>query len=285
MGAISESFRRKFDRWITKSLLERLHIQNQILFDAHWQGLLGSPAYADPLRLERYGFRTYSQNDEDGVIQEIFRRIGVQNSTFVEFGVEDGRESNAALLLYKGWRGLWIECDQRQYRKIRGHFAAQLQTGQLQVRNAFVDRDNISELIAAANLGELDLLSIDVDGNDYWIWQALAIRPRVVVIEFNGKFRPPLKWVMAYNPKHRWDMSDYYGASLQSLADLGREKGYALVGCSLAGVNAFFVRDDLLLDRFSRASVADLYNPPRFYAGQFMLTGHEKIGNGPFHAL
>jgi hypothetical protein len=285
MGKISESFRRKYDRWVNKSVLERIDLQSQLIFDAHWTKLLASPQYDDPLRLERFGFRTYSQNDEDGIIQEIFNRVGVEHSTFVEFGVEDGTQNNSALLLLKGWRGLWIECNPRHFRKINNKFAAQLGSGQLQVANEFVTRDNINDLIAAANLPGVDCISIDVDGNDYWIWQVLTIKPRVVVMEFNGKFRPPLKWVMDYNATHTWDGSDYHGASLQSLADLGREKGYTLVGCSLAGINAFFVRNDLVQQRFADCDVATLYNPPRFYAGSFLLSGHRKMGGGPFQSL
>jgi hypothetical protein len=285
MSALGNFFRRRYDRLVNKAILDRLETQSQLQFDAHWRDLLNSTPYANPLRLERYGFRTYSQNDEDGIIQEIFSRIGSSASTFVEFGVEDGRESNSALLLLKGWRGLWIECDERQCERIKRHFAVQIASGQLQISRAFVNRDNIESLISLAGLRDIDCISIDVDGNDYWIWKAMTSRPRLVIIEYNAKFRPPLKWVMSYNEHHRWDGSDYHGASLQSLADLGREKGYTLVGCNLAGVNAFFVRDDLVADKFATLSVTDLYNPPRYYAGQFMLRGHQRMGRGSFETI
>jgi hypothetical protein len=152
---------------------------------------------------------------------------------------------------------------------------------QLQLTNAFITRDNISGLIEAARLPELDLLSIDIDGNDYWIWQAISLRPRVVVVEYNATFRPPVSWTIQYNESHRWNGSDYHGASLQALHDLGRSKGYTLVGCSLSGVNAFFVRDDLLNGEFADANVAELYNPPRYYLLRLPI-GHPHGDFGPY---
>jgi len=275
----------RLQRWIATPISAALDRQNELLFDAHWTQLLASQQYSDPLRLERFGFRTYSQNDEDGIIQEIFARIGIENSTFIEFGVEDGQQSNTALLLYKGWRGLWIECSDKHYASISEFFKSQLHSDQLQVQREFVDADNINGLIVKAGLGDVDCLSIDIDGNDYWVWKAIEIRPRVVVVEYNAKFRPPMKWVMDYNPRHRWDGSDYHGASLQSLAELGKQKGYTLVGCCLAGVNAFFVRDDLVQKKFAALDAVSLYNPPRFYAGKYLVTGHQRMGRGPFSSI
>ena len=154
--------------------------------------------------------------------------------------------------------GLWIEADSDSCRKIRRSFAAELASGQLQLLNSLVTRENIAGLVESANLGDIDLLSIDIDGNDYWIWEALAVRPAVTVIEYNAKFHPPTKWIMEYNAAHRWHSGDYQGASLQSLHELANAKGYRLVGCSLAGVNAFFVRNELAEDRFADAEVSEL---------------------------
>ena len=114
----------------------------------------------------------------------------------------------------------------------------------------------------AVEIKEIDLLSIDIDGNDYYVFKAINnINPRVVVIEFNAKFPPPMEWIMPYNPTHIWDGTDNQGASLQSLVNLGKTKGYNLVATNLNGVNAFFVREDLCGDKFSQDSVAKLYNP------------------------
>ena len=90
-------------------------------------------------------------------------------------------------------------------------------------------------------------MSIDLDGNDYYILDAIrSISPRVIVAEYNAKFPPDIFWVMQYNEAHHWDSSDYFGASLKALADLLAARGYALVGCSVLGTNAFFVRKDLV---------------------------------------
>lgn len=260
-------------------------MHGELAFEMHLQQLLRADPYNGTKRLERHGFRSFSQNDEDGILQEIFRRIGTANRTFVEFGVQDGLQNNTRLLLYQGWRGLWIEADERAHRKLSGAFATEIAAGQLQALRTFVTAQNISSLIESAQLGELDLLSIDVDGNDYWIWDALGIKPRVLVIEYNAKFRPPVKWVMQYNPEHRWNYTDYQGASLESLNALARQKGYTIVGCCLAGVNAFFVRDDLVQGHFAEPDVATLYNPPRYYLQRFLAAGHPSGPFGPYKSI
>jgi hypothetical protein len=260
-------------------------MQSELLCEMHTRELLSTPPYNSPKRLEAFGYRSFSQNDEDGIIEEIFRRIGAHASTFVEFGVGDGLENNSRLLLYRGWSGLWMEADGATVGKISRAFQAELATKRLQLLRTLITTDNINALIDSAGLGEIDLVSIDIDGNDYWIWQAIAARPRVVIIEYNAKFRPSLQWVMEYDPEHRWNGTDYHGAALQSLANLGRSKGYTLVGCGLAGVNAFFVRDDLVGDWFAEPDVTSLYNPPRFYLRSFLSCGHPAGAFGKYRSV
>ena len=260
-------------------------MQGQLLLEMHLQQLLRAPPYDASERLERHGLRAFSQNDEDGILQEIFRRIGTGDKTFVEFGVQDGLQNNTRLLLYQGWRGLWIEADANACRSIRRSFDAEIASGKLQVCQRLVTAENITGLIDAARLGDIDLLSIDIDGNDYWIWEAISLRPKVLVIEYNAKFPPPTKWVMQYNPQHRWDYTDYQGASLESLTELSRSKGYTLVGCCLAGVNAFFLRDDLVRDHFAQPDTKALYNQPRYYMQRFLASGHPSGPFGPYESL
>jgi hypothetical protein len=267
-------FGRYLRRHVALPITQRLDVQNEMLCEMHVRDLLSRAPCNEPRRLEPHGFRSFSQNDEDGILQEIFRRVGTSTTAFVEFGVGDGLENNTRLLLYRDWKGLWIEADAGAVGSLRRSFAAELRSGQLQLLSSIVTRENIAGLLAAGGLGDLDLLSIDIDGNDYWIWEAIPLRPRVVVIEYNAKFRPPTRWVMEYNAAHRWDGSDYHGASLQSLAELARKKEYTLVGCCLAGVNAFFVRDDLVQEHFPAADVSSLYHPPRFYLQSFLPSGH-----------
>ncbi len=221
----------------------------------------------NPKCLELYGFKVYSQNDEDGIIEEIFNRIGTTDKFFVEFGVENGLECNSHYLLFKGWRGLWIEGDENKFKDAFVRFFPVIRNGRLGLINAFITKDNINDLISNAEVKvEIDLLSIDIDGNDYYVWEAInVVRPRVVAIEYISKFPPNCDWKMAYNENHIWDGSDWQGASLKALELLGRQLGYRLVGTCLSGVNAFFVRQDLAGDKFIDPPTAEaLYNPPRF---------------------
>jgi hypothetical protein len=246
---------------------ENTALTNHALYAMHRESLLSSERNRDPKRLLAHGFRGYSQHDEDGMIQEIFKRIGMTNQVFVEFGVGDGTENNTVYLLLSGWRGLWIDGSDANSAAIRGRFSSFIQDGPLKFVQGFVDRDSINGMIEkAGHSGEIDLLSIDIDGNDYWVWEVISVvKPRVIVIEYNSVFRPPVAVVAEYNRNFVWDGTSYYGASLQALEGLGSRKGYALVGCSLSGINAFFVRQDLVGDKFCAPFTAENhFEPPRF---------------------
>ena len=243
--------------------------------------LLADPRYAARGRLERHGRKVWSQCDEDGILEEIFHRIGAVSRSFVEFGVSHGRECNTLKLLVEGWRGLWMESDADNCDRMRRVFAAHLADGRLELQQTSVGTDNINALLAASSVvaaGELDLLSIDIDGNDYHVLKAVEMRPRVLVIEYNGKYPPPMDLVPDYDPTHRWDNSDYAGSSLQALANLAARRGYRLVGTNIAGVNAFFVRSDLAGDRFADEDVAALYNPARYWLTPGYAAGHPPGG-------
>lgn len=247
----------------SEQLLRKIH-QTQILAD-----IAATPRYQDPKRLLSAGYKVFSQNQEDGMIAEVFRRIGTASKRFIEFGVEDGLECNSAFLLTQGWSGAWIEGSQANAEKARAAFAAY----QVEVVNRYITVENADQMIGGLAHGEeLDLLSIDIDTIDYWIWQAIrTVKPRLVVIEYNASWPPFIRKTVANDPNMVWDGTNFSGASLGALAALGREKGYALVGCSLAGVNAFFVREDLVGDAFCAPFTAENhYEPPRFdLAGSF----------------
>jgi hypothetical protein len=241
-----------------------------------WSDELAKPRYADPKCLTRYGFKVYSQCDEDGIIQEIFRRIGTTNRIFVEFGVESGCECNSVKLLLEGWRGIWLEGVQEHYEQIFARFRAYMDERRLAVARAFITAENINDLIGQGGVrGEIDLLSIDIDRNDYWVWKAIdVISPRVVVIEYNATLRPPLSLVVPYDAKAIWQGTNYHGASLEAFVRLGDSKGYRLVGCNFAGSNAFFVRQDLTKDLFLDPATAEQhYEPMRAYFS-FLQAGH-----------
>ena len=255
-------FRSALDRFGRSSPIAQLY-RHQAL-----ENLKGSARYGDPRRLARYEHQSYSQGGEDGVIREIFRRIGVESRTFVEIGVGDGLENNTALLLLDGWTGVWIEGNPKNCVAIRKHLAKWMETGELHVIQCMVTAENVDAVTRRrASSASPDLLSIDVDRNTYHIWKALrGWSPRVVAIEYNATFPPDMNWVVDYDASKSWNGTSYFGASLKALEMLGTELGYHLVGCDLAGVNAFFVRKDLCGDRFCAPfSAENHFEPIRYY--------------------
>jgi hypothetical protein len=273
------SFKRNAHQLIddVETIRRRLHTLAVIERERYVRQLLSEPPNDDPLRLLLAGFKIYSQNEEDGIIQEIFTRIGHGPKTFVEFGVENGLENNTLKLLLEGWRGLWLEGSDHYVAQIRGKFRDVIEQDRLSVQRAFVDRDNINHLIGQYFTGEIDLLCIDVDGNDIWLLEAIdVVAPRVIVIEYNGKFPPPLSIAQAYNAAHHWAQTDYGGSSLAAVTKVAGRKGYSLVGCNIMGVNAFFVRDDLLGDKFCPPYTAENhYQPARYFLWPTFVAGHE----------
>lgn len=190
--------------------------------------------------------RVFSQNGEDGVLAEIFARIGTTNRYFIEFGIESGIEGNAVLLAdVLGWSGLFIEADDQHFARLAAKYA---HSAVVATRHAMVLPDNVDDLFRQSDVPDgPDLLSIDVDGADYFIWEALtAVRPRVVVIEYNSA--RPLDRREVASPEllgpDGWDGTDYFGCSLSALQDLARRKGYRLAHLELTGLNAFFVRTE-----------------------------------------
>jgi len=256
-----------------QDILAELQIDNYLIENLH-----KNPKYDNPKKLNRYEFKVFSQAGEDGIISEIFNRIGTTNKFFVEFGVGNGLENNSAYLLVKGWQGYWIEGSERFCKSIRQSFKDLIANQQLTLKNTFITAANIEDLFREGNVPtELDLLSIDIDGNDYWVWQAITnYRPRVVIVEYNAIYPPESSWVMQYNPSHQWKYKSHVGSSLKALEKLGHQQGYKLVGCSFSGVNAFFVREDLLADHFcSPFSAENHYEPARYFLC-YQKAGHPR---------
>jgi len=215
--------------------------------------------------LGSFELRVFSQNGEDGVLAEILRRTGSPSRHFVEFGVESGREGNCVYLAdIARWRGLFLETADDHYAQLAQKYAAEPNVSTIQ---ATVTPDNVEQLFAEASVPEEpDVVSIDVDGQDYWIWKAIAnYRPRVVIIEYNSALDPRRRVVQPNRPESVWDGTDYYGASLGALEALGDMKGYRLVHTELSGVNAFFVRNDLIDGRFPELAAVGRRGAPNCY--------------------
>jgi hypothetical protein len=229
--------------------------------------ILSHPRYQDPKKLNWYEFRMSSQNGEDGIIAEIFRRIGTTSRSFVEFGSSSGDENNTVFLLRQGGAGLWMDGDSAAIAKARTAFRTEISEGKLKVIEAFITAENIEDLRRQGQVPEEpDLLSIDIDRNDYHVWEKITqYKPRCVVVEYNSMLPPNVSWVVPYDPK-AWGWTSFgNGASLKALEQLGEKKGYSLVGYDLCGVNAFFVRSDLLGDHFAKPYTAENHFEPYRY--------------------
>lgn len=237
---------------------------------------MAQPRYREPKRLSMYEARVFSQNGEDGAIAEIFRRIGTTNQYFVDFGSSDGMQNNTVFLLKNGWRGLWIDGDQASVESARSYFAYEVSKARLTITQAFITAENIEELFRDADVpSEFDLLSVDIDRNDYYVWEAIrSFSPRVAIVEYNAAIPQAADWTVEYDSDRWWDGTVNYGASLRALERLGREKGYSLVGCDVAGINAFFVRNDLLGDHFAAPFTTDNHYEPARYSLTLPFDGH-----------
>ena len=221
-----------------------------------------------------------SQHGEDGIIDYIFSKIGVTNQYFVEFGAETGLENNTAhLASHKHWGGLLIEGDINKYKQLITvtEILSRINNSRnITTQYSFVTAENINNIFSENNVpNKFDFLSIDIDGNDYYIWKALRnYRPRLVVIEYNATFAPPLEWVQKYDSNYTWDGSFLFGASLKSLEILGKELGYSLIGTESFGVNAFFLQTEICNEfGFNRMNAEDAYSPPSIYF-RFLLFSH-----------
>jgi hypothetical protein len=284
---IISSFSRVFT-WSIKANLKKMEQdvddQKSILIDQYIQdNLFNNPKYVNPKKLTRHEYQVYSQNGEDGIIQEIFKRIGITNKFFVEFGVDDKIECNTLLLLIQGWRGCWLDGDEKQIEFIKEKFEQLVNEKKLSVEKTFITAENIENTFSSLKVPKVfDLLSIDIDGNDYWVWKAISkYSPRVVVIEYNSMFQPHIEFTVSYDPNKKFVVQSHFGASLKSLEILGSQKGYKLVACNFTGGNAFFVRDDLVGNKFAEPFTAENhYEPPRYFLTR--RVGHKRRDFGRF---
>lgn len=197
--------------------------------------------------LADHEFSIYSQWGEDGIISHLVNTLAPEHSTFIEFGVESYVEANTRWLLeYRNWRGLVIDGSESHIRSIRD--SALSWRHSLTAVQSFVNRDNIDSLISTNGFaGPLGILSIDIDGVDYWVWERITcVDPLIVIVEYNSLFGPDRCVTVPYREdfiRHSAHHSCiYYGASLAALVALGERKGYAFVGSNTAGNNAFFVK-------------------------------------------
>jgi hypothetical protein len=221
-------------------------------------------------RLQDAEFKVFSQYGEDGILQYLVRETGIERheQVFVEFGVQDYLESNTRFLLQGDhWRGLIIDGSKEFMNRVRR--SDLYWRNDLTAVDAWIDRENINQLIGDAGFhGEIGILSVDIDGNDYWIWERIdVVEPVIVVAEWNSAFGPKhavsIPYAKDFDRTKAHYSCLYWGASMRAFEELGARKGYALVGSNRVGNNIFFVRHDRLA-RLKALTTQEAYVVSRF---------------------
>lgn len=237
--------------------------QRKLALDYQQQAKTGTlPKLADT------GFRVFSQFEEDGKLLFLFALLGMNKPTFVEFGSDDGVNSNSANLYFHfGWTGLFIDGNAKAIDRGRRFFSRYPHPHFVPpvFVNSIITAENINELISkGGQTGEIGLLSIDIDGNDYWVWKAIdVIQPQVVIIETHVEFGMH-DIIVPYDPNYMFPGKHplYHGASPVAMVKLAAKKGYRLVGANDRGFNLIFLRNDLLTDLVPEVSVESILQHP-----------------------
>lgn len=231
----------------TEKLLLNTMVQNGRI----WTQLLSQKW--DVRSLHETEFKVFSQWGDDGIIQYLVNYLDIENKIFVEFGVEDYLESNTRfLLINNNWFGLVMDGSESNVLKIKNNEL--YWRHDLIAKASFINAENINQLIEEEGIkGNIGLLHIDIDGNDYWIWKALkAVVPIIMIVEYNSVFgyeraiTIPYKADFVRTSAHYSNL--YAGSSLLALCDLAKDKGYAFIGCNSAGNNAYFIKNEYLKD-------------------------------------
>ncbi|MBA4191561.1 MAG: hypothetical protein C0467_26575 [Planctomycetaceae bacterium] len=239
-----------------------------------------------PLTFRDVGLRVQSQHDEDGILLFIFALIGTTNRKCVEICAGDGIECNTAnLLLNHRWTGALFDGSEANVAKCKQFYANHPDTRfwPPAVAREWMTRSNVNSAIESqGTAGPIDLLSLDIDGIDYWLWEAITcVTPRVVVLEFNHLWGARAAVTVPYRDDFVAEFtqygSDYAGASLPAFVKLGRRKGYRLVGTNAIATNAFFVHDDIVCDWLPEVDPATCFDHPRAQFG--MTVRYEGIKN------
>jgi hypothetical protein len=241
----------------------------QVLLALHYRHLLHERA---PLpSFEDVHFRAFSQNGEDGLLLFLFSVLGTTNKRSVELGASNGTSCNTAnLIINHGWAGLLVDGSQAEVAEGRRFYCEHPNTAGHPPAfvHAWLKKENVNEVVGGAGFrGEIDLLSLDIDGNDYWVWEALdCISPRVVVLEYRTVWGAERAVTVPYRPdfvgEHVGGGLDYAGASLPAFVKLGRRKGYRLVGCERLCFNAFFLREGVGEDLFPEIPASECFGHP-----------------------
>ena len=235
------------------------------LYNIQLQQLYEMRKLNHPNPLVKFGNKVFSQSDEDGITLEICKRLKLEKGTFIEFGVANGMENNTLALLACEWKGEWFGGENLLFDTTS--------SSRLNFSKEWITCENIFQLASSAikrlNNNNLDLISLDLDGNDFYFIKELltkGVLPKVFIAEYNAKFIPPIHFSIDYNDKNHWEGDDYQGASLTSLTSLFHEYNYKLVCCNSAtGANAFFVKREFE-DQFKDVpnNIEDIFVPMNY---------------------
>ena len=242
--------------------------------------------YSDKLDdINNYEFKKTSQNNEDGIIKNIFDRIKLKKVNFVEIGF-DYYENNSINFLDKANKGLFIDGSKDKIFKLKSIMKLLYPFKNINVLSKFINRDNLNEIINYYfNELEIDFFSIDVDGNDYYLFENLEIRPKIICIEYNFWFGPNIKCSIPYDKYFIWEQGTLYsGASLNALCSLAKTKGYHLIALDSNCVNAFFIRSDLK-NRFEIIDNIKSFKTPKKYSNNEIMEGREYLLNRKLHTF
>lgn len=218
-------------------------------------------------RFSDVGFRCHSQFEEDGILLFIFSLIGTTNKIAVEIGAGDGLECMTAnLILNHGWWGYLFDAGERNVESGQAFFSNSKDTFLYPPKftHAWIIAENVNDIICRVGIGgEVDLLSLDIDGMDYWVWKAIScIRPRVFVCETHNIIGPDDALTIPYDPNFVAATPDYGGASLAAMTKLAQEKGYRLIGTHRYGFNAFFILNEIAADILPTVTPAQCLQDP-----------------------
>ena len=284
MTSRTRRFIRRIIRTLTAEIVRRGETNTVLLAKLHVDRIRQAGSIS---ALSDVEFKAFSQWGEDGIIQNLIHNIPISDTSFVEFGVENYTEANTRFLLINDqWRGLVLDGSEHNVDDIKKDDIYWRHDLTAQCR--FITRDNINDILTTSGfLDDIGLLSIDIDGNDYWVWDAInVITPRIVVCEYNSIFGAEHAVTIPYDDKFNWSEAHYshlyFGASLAALCNLAARKGYDFIGCNSAGVNAFFARRDLQhgLPKLSAAEgfVSSNVRQSRDRSGNLsFLSGEERI--------
>lgn len=279
----------KFRSYLLAPVLHRLQNSNPLpksSVDQKSLSVLYRQQYhskCSPLTFRDAGFRIHSQHEEDGILLFIFSLIGATNKRCAEICAGDGIECNTAnLIINHRWIGLLCDGSETNTKKATQFYSTNPDTKYWPptILKEWITKNNVNKvLIENGFAGQIDLLSLDIDGIDYWLWEEIScVSPRVVVLEFNHLWGPDTSVTVPYRDDFVAEFtqygSDYAGASLKAFVKLGKKKGYRLVGTNAIATNAFFVRNDILCDWLPEIDASTCFDHPRTQFGmQHRLPG------------